>query len=744
LPDRPRAPQRQRGSILVSAAGLLFVGVLLLGGVQLGYKYYLQRELQKTADLAALSGAQALGGGDAAGCASALAAAAAAVSANLSDLDTPAYACRRWDPTDASLAGQTPPYLRDPQDDERHNAVHVALSAELPRLLPFLPAMRAEAQAVAKADPLAAFSVGSRLASTSTPSGVLTNLLKGVGLDLDGTGLVGYDTGLAGVKITPGGLLDALGIPVPADITVGGLNELLSTDVSLGELLDAVVKAGGRDDLLSANAGLLQAIQAKLGVSDLNVRLGTEEEGRASSLFTRIDAPDAKSALGVQLDALQVLATAIGVGTGKHAVQADLDLEDPLGLIKVKPRVSVIEPPSIAIGGVGATAYTSQIRAYVPIQISTAQMKGLGGVLKNLVDVTVDLPITVDAVDGKAILQDMCHARDDRQRPLAHIAAQSSILKICVGGPPAEADAQWPFSTSASCDDGLTDKQLFRVKVLGTDLASLNTKLTVDALRAEDDDDFHEGQTRQLPPDGNPLEVGTTVRDVTDALLAALLGNTLKGGTTMNGADQQKLRQDLATQIWNDTAALNTCNPSASGSTGYQCRDARWKAGLAEIERSSTGLKGFLGATLGNSLDLLDNLLTLDVLGLLGNVGNLVGDLVGAVGDVLAGLLGSLIPTNACASGSLLGGYQGNETGCINELANALKNTSPPSSTQPPNAVLALVGMLLETLRPVLDDLIGQQVLKPLIEQVVGLQVGQTDVTLMSLDCDGKGVQLVY
>lgn len=731
---RLRPPRRQRGSILVSAAGLLAVGILLLGGVQLGYKYYLQRELQKSADLAALSGAQSLGAGDAAGCSAAYAAARAAVSSNLGDIDQPAVACRRWDPTDDSLAGQTPPYLRAASEGERNNAVHVVLSAALPRLLPFLPATQVQAQAVAKADPVAAFSVGSRLASTQP--GLLTGLLKGVGLDLNDTSLLAYDSGLAGVKITPDGLLKALGIPVPADITVGGLNELLSTDVSLGEVLDAVVKAADRTGLLDANVGLLQAVEAKLGVKDLPVQLGTEQAGRRPSLFARIDAPDARSALGVQLDALQVLATAIGVGTAGHAVTAGTDI-DLLGLAAVKPRLSIIEPPSIAIGGIGATAYTSQIRAYVPISLSTRKLLG------DLLDVRIDLPITIDVVDGKGVLEDLCHARDDRQRPLAHVAARSSLLKICVGGPPEGADAGWPFSTSASCDDGLTDRELFRIKLLGSNLTTLNAHLAVDALRAEGDGDLYVGQARLLPDGDNPLAIGSTVKTLTDALLTAVLGNTLKAGTSQSGPRQQELRQKLAEEIWQKTGETHLCDPSAPQQAGFQCRDTRWKAGLLEIEKMSSGLQGFLGATLHRTLNLLGDLLTLDVLDVLGNLGNLLGGLLGVVGNILANLLGGLIPTNACASWSLLAGYQGTEGGCVSELANALKDASITAPGQPPNVVLALVGALLEALRPVLDG-IGQLVLQPVIEHVVGLQVGQTDANLMSLDCSGRGVQLVY
>ncbi|MFQ6686426.1 hypothetical protein OMF52_16850 [Bordetella pertussis] len=183
-------------------------------------------------------------------------------------------------------------------------------------LFPFLGGRTLEVEAIAArpADPIAAFSVGTGLLATG--SGELTRLLKQVGLDIGGTAVLGYDIGLAGVKITPAGLLDALGIAVPTDISVAGLNQLLSANVSaLDGVLDAVVRAASRDSLLDANVGLVQAIETAVGVKDLAVRLGSETAERAGGLFANIQAPDAASALNVELDALEVLATAIGVGT---------------------------------------------------------------------------------------------------------------------------------------------------------------------------------------------------------------------------------------------------------------------------------------------------------------------------------------------------------------------------------------------------------------------------------------------
>ncbi|CFO09865.1 Predicted membrane protein [Bordetella pertussis] len=54
-----------------------------------------------------------------------------------------------------------------------------------------------------------------------------------------------------------------------------------------------------------------------------------------------------------------------------------------------------------------------------------------------------------------------------------------------------------------------------------------------------------------------------------------------------------------------------------------------------------------------------------------------------------------------------------------------------------------LLGYLLKPLADILN-MIGADLLRPLIENVLGLRLGVTDVHMMSIDCDGKGVQLVY
>src|SRR5690606_1656777 len=135
--------------------------------------------------------------------------------------------------------------------------------------------------------------------------------------------------------------------------------------------------------------------------------------------------------------------------------------------------------------------------------------------------------------------------------------------------------------------------------------------LVVPALQTTSEDDYYAGQRRSL---GNELALGDTVKDLVDALLAALIGNSLQGGAGLGGADQGELRKDLAGKIWADTAAeVAACSPGASGKAGYDCRRARWSRGIENIENYSNGLTGFLGGLSANTLGLLGNLVTLDV-----------------------------------------------------------------------------------------------------------------------------------
>jgi uncharacterized membrane protein len=693
-------PRRQSGSIVIHTAIALSLIVIALVGTELGYLFFMKRELQKTADLAAIAGASAVLPAD---CTAARAAALNNAGQNLAGF-TPVVACGRWDPAQGTerhfTAGQT-----------AFNAMHVVIEGAPPPLLAFFPgerSLRAEAIAAAT-DPLASFSVGSTLLRTG--DSVLGDLLKGIGLDLTGTSLVGYD-GLAQVQITPAGLLQALGIPVATDIGVGELNTLLAAEtVQLGPLLNAIVTAGGQDTLLASNAALLNAVATRLGVPNLEVQLGSLASG-PSGLFAEIIAPgaNAASALNVGVNALDLLYSAIGVATQKHAVAVNgLSLA---GLVSAK--TVLIEPPSVAIGGVGATAYTAQLRTW--IEISTSNLPVINQFAQ------IKLPIMVDLVNGRGTLTEMCtpalRKPDGTER--ASIAVNASIVKVCVGRPGANpANENEIFSTSASCDQNLSDEDLLRLGLGPVNLVSLRTHLKMDALPLQASVTLAAGETGTV---GNDLLLGSTVKNITDALLATLLVETLDRGPALTLAQRQASAQDL----WNAQGA-------ACGSRA--CRVGRLATIKANIENTTNGLGGFLGGLSSEVLALLSHTLSLNLQGLLTGVGNLVGGLLTSVGDILGAVLGGVIGGCSALIGS-------NDAACVNEIANSLNGNSSGGGDTVPNAITALTGYLLQVLRPLLDG-IGNSVLTPILHDVLGLHLGQIDVHLRTLNCQARA-HLVY
>jgi uncharacterized membrane protein len=666
---------RSRGSILINAAIALSLIVITLIGTEIGFMYFMKREFQKTADLAALAGAQQIRGG----CAVAIA--AAQLNANGASGGAPAnmpvgltlaageVQCGYWD-KDTSF--QTPA-VTGPA-----NAVRVAFQKASPTLLSFFTGNRliSVSAVAALSAPLAEFSVGSKLITVSGDS-TLGRLLKGIGLDLSGTSLVTYD-GLAQAKITPGGLLAALGIPVSADIGVGELNTLLAgRSVALGDLLNAIVTVAGQNSLLSSNIALLQAIQAKLGITNLMVQLGSVAGG-PRGLFAEIVSPggSGSGALNVGVGALDLLYSSIGVATSQHAVDAGLNI-NLLGLAKVTTQVTVIEPPSVAIGGIGATAYNAQVRTFIHV---TTDAGLLGSLLAPLIK--LDLPIVLDAVTGTGTITDMCTPA--LQDPVSgkdrvKFLVKSKIANVCVG----QIATTDLFSKSTVCSYPTTLKDMELINVLG--LLKVTNHLDLGVLPGPDSQlTLAEGETGTTPV--NNLQVGTLVSD-----LLAQLTNLLFGSQTPSGTPTGTQLDNLTAQLWNNTASICTASNTA-------CWGQRYASAINTIRQESS------------------------------QSGLLTG-LLNGVSDLLTGVL------NPCTG---LLGLGGSESGCTSMIKNALSTNSSGAGGTVSNAVSVLAGLL----KPLLDA-IGASVLTPLLTNVLGINLGQVDVNLKSLDCKGLPM-LVY
>ncbi|MCK9506647.1 MAG: pilus assembly protein TadG-related protein [Porticoccaceae bacterium] len=563
-----------------------------------------------------------------------------------------------------------------------------------------------QASAIAGQDePIAAFSVGSRLLRFDGAS-TLGGLLSVVGINLDNTAVASYN-GLANVDITPDGLLKELGLDITADMTVGDLNTLLAAEtVNVLDLLDVVANLAGQQELLAANLVLLQQLAVAAGVPSLNVAIPllTQADG-TPGLFAEIVAPlaqRANTALGVQLNALSVLETAIGIATHEHALEVkglDLNL---LELVKVSAKVGVVEPPSIVIGGVGATAYTAQVRTFIHLQTGE-----LAGAINNLVSllginlIDIDLPIALDLVSGKGVLEEnTCTAAADIHntgRDHAEISVTGDVAKLCIGKPRDESKL---FSKYESCDAYMDGMKYLDVLGLVTLNRTNDSPLALGLLSIPEDPEGYvylsedstplpaawadmEGRMDFATVGSNPLAVGDLVEDLLELLLDA---STIKYDNSEN--------QRIAEEIWVNAEPEGSC---LSGMSGIPCR----KAKLETIEDLSSA-DTFSGGLLGN---------------LLKGLVSIVGDLLGTVGEILVG--------NGCTTPGLLGALLNppSDANCISKIVDSLPNNSTPAN----NLGLGILTDLLNAL--------GSNILSPLLTDLLGLRVSEVDVHLQDLNC---------
>jgi uncharacterized membrane protein len=677
---------RQRGSITVAVVFAVLVGLVLLGVAHLAYSFYMKREMQKGADLAALSAVQVLGMGTPADCARAVTAGRISALANVPGFFATFTAaditveCKVWDSTRADASGM---HVFDAASGQSFNAVRVVVRKRLATIIPTFSGgsdggtLVATTAVATNTQPVAAFSVGSRLLRLKR-GGLLSQLLTSVGASPAQLDVLDA-AGLASVNITPAGLLQALGLPLSVATGVGTPEQLAAVNnLTLGQLLNATLTVIDKAGTVGADVGLLKnAINTVLALMPLN--LPVKLFGNGGVLDLSVVGGGAASALQANVNALNILETALVVANGQNLINLGLSVP----LLGVDARVRIVEPPTVAIGGVGTQATSAGIRVY--LRINAGNIPVVGSILGSLLNTNVDLPIIINVAQSIGTLTKLCEAPLPQDQ--ATISVTSSVANVCLGrfpGMPAANATPGEFaSLTNTCEPGAASA-IGRYRILQVLGLPFTAKATVFA--------FSSSQPKSVTLTEPPSPNSSTTINATSIDLAALASSVLSA----------VLNDLLGNVISTDNRELAaTLVGGSATNAGKSIADV-----LAGLKSDADKLKtGPIGGLLGGTLQL---------------VGNLLGGVVTIVADTTCNLTGLF--------------DQGKIRECrINYIAaNALGGASGGTNAGLQTIVMTLLTPVLNTLSLVLNQALN----------VLGVSIGQTDVSLLSVDC-GKP-RLVY
>jgi uncharacterized membrane protein len=374
---------RARGSILVNTAIALSLVVITLLGTQIGYLMLVKRELQKTADLAALSGAQSL---QPLNCTDAKTAAVANATQNMPPMLPPLAAadveCGNWDPDKR----EGPQHFGAPDAGQFFNAVRVRLTRTPALLLPGISGGQPFAISVqalaAQRQPLASLSIRSTLLTIDTKQSGLLNAVFG---GLLGGSLTVSAAGWQGLLNTNIQLLSFLDqLKLDLGISAANYDQVLNTNVDAGVLLQSmitVMERGGSTAAVTVQAlrNVLVSVQASpftLKLSDLlGVAAGTDAAG-----------------LSTDLQLFQLVQGMIQVANGKNGLAANVPITVP-GIASVTTKLQVVEPPQVsAVGNPALINASLGVNDPNKIYVRTAQVRMLMSVnLSGITNVLNDL-----------------------------------------------------------------------------------------------------------------------------------------------------------------------------------------------------------------------------------------------------------------------------------------------------------------------------------------------------------------
>lgn len=397
------------GIAIMAAAFLACIAGCSAFAVDVGRIYLDQRHLQSAVDLAAIEASRNL--------ARANDAARATLIANgFTEFEVLTVTTGRYD---ANAAIQPANRFATGVSPAQTNAVRVDVQVKAP--LYFGAAILGQNHVVVKAratgrvSEFVSFSIGSRLLSLN--GGLLNTLLSGLlggGINLS---VMDYNA-LIGANINLLEFLDTLALDI--GLTAGNYQQLLDTNVGLGQVLQAAANA-------SQNTGVSAAVTKLLGVANaLNLQLATLVD---LGPLAELGVGTGRSALGAAVNVFDLLRTMAEVANGKHQAAVNLNLGVP-GLLGVQASVTIGERPQnspwLRVTDTDVVVRTAQTRIRLQADVGGSGL---------LLGTAIRLPIHIDIASAEARLARLSCGLNPATDASVRLGVKTGIINLWVAEP---------------------------------------------------------------------------------------------------------------------------------------------------------------------------------------------------------------------------------------------------------------------------------------------------------------------
>lgn len=438
--------ESRRGNVAIVAAASLpiMLGALALG-VDWGYVGYQKRDAQTDTDLAAISAAS-----DPASAAAILRDYVERHGLGLTVMEETAYHAQqpqgvpdgqgiltyrlgRYTPDETVSHGE-----RFAPAETPYNAVRVRMhkQADLAFAASLVAPPRIATQAIAGTEGIAAFSIGSRLASLN--GGVLNAVLgQLLGSDIS-LSVMDYRA-LLDADIDLLSFLDAAATSL--HVQAASYDELLNSRLSLPQLLGIVADTPGL-------TGTVRSLVDRLA--------GAAADDRTLVLGKLLDLGNAAGGLTARVGVLDLVSAAAAIAGGERQVDVDLGTKIP-GLAAVSVKLLVGEPPVggswFAVGPTGTIVRTAQTRLRIDA--------GIGG-SGLLAGIRINLPIYIELAYAEGQLAGITCSGTSPDNATVDVAARPGVAEAWIAETPEDIAGIGANPTFAPA--GLVDVTLLKVR----------------------------------------------------------------------------------------------------------------------------------------------------------------------------------------------------------------------------------------------------------------------------------------